>query len=73
MINLLTVSGTDYSPWPPVLVHTPETTKGIEAAAALAFGPHWDTPMSELTPEEILNDILKYTPEFAQELLGMAE
>ena len=50
----------DISPWPPVLPFSPEVQSGIEAAAALAFGPLWDTPMNELTPEEFAREFARY-------------
>jgi hypothetical protein len=50
----------DISPWPPVLPFSPEVQSGIEAAAELAFGPFWDTPMDELTPEEFACEFARY-------------
>jgi hypothetical protein len=43
-----------------VLPFSPEVQSGIEAAAALAFGPLWDTPMNELTPEEFAREFARY-------------
>lgn len=62
----------DLSPWPPVLNFTPEVERATSAAAALAFGPHWDTPMCELAPEAILEDMLRLAPDMAGRLLAMA-
>lgn len=62
----------EISPWPPVLNLTPEVESGIAAAAALAFGPNWDVPMNELSPEEIVADMLRMNPNIAQELLAFA-
>jgi hypothetical protein len=43
-----------------VLPFSPEVQSGIEAAAELAFGPFWDTPMGELTPEEFAREFARY-------------
>jgi hypothetical protein len=55
----------DISPWPPVMPFSPEVQSGIEAAAALAFGPFWDTPMNELTPEQFASELARYAPVLA--------
>lgn len=52
----------DISPWPPVLPFSPEVQSGIEAAAELAFGPFWDTPICELTPEQFASELARYAP-----------
>jgi len=62
--------GGEISPWPPVLSFTPEVESGVVAAAALAFGPRWDTPMNELSPEQIMQDMLRMSPNVAEEMLA---
>ena len=52
----------DISPWPPVLPFSPEVQSGIEAAAELAFGPLWDTPIEDLTPEQFALELARYAP-----------
>lgn len=64
MFHQLTMTADGCSPWPPVLQFTPEVQSGIEAAAALAFGPYWDTPMCELPPEVIAKELARYATEF---------
>jgi hypothetical protein len=60
MLHQLTMPDDECSPWPPVLMFTPEVQSGIEAAAALAFGRYWDTPISELTPEAFAEELERY-------------
>jgi hypothetical protein len=60
MFNKLTMTGDGCSPWPPVLQFTPEVQSGYDAAAALAFGPYWDTPMCELPPEVFAREFARY-------------
>jgi hypothetical protein len=62
----------DISPWPPTLAFTPEVESGVAAAAALAFGPHWDTPMDELAPEQIVQDMLRISPNIADDMFAIA-
>jgi hypothetical protein len=62
MFDKLTMTDDECSPWPPVLQFTPEVQSGIEAAAALAFGRYWDTPMCELTPEAFAGELARYAP-----------
>ncbi len=65
MLQQPTHLAADISPWPPVLPFSPEVQSGIEAAAALAFGPLWDTPMDELTPEQFAMEFARYAPALA--------
>jgi hypothetical protein len=60
MFHPYSITADECSPWPPVLQFTPEVQSGIEAAAALAFGPYWDTPISELTPEALAAELERY-------------
>jgi hypothetical protein len=62
MLQQPTLLAGDVSPWPPVLPFSPEVLSGIEAATALAFGPLWDTPMDELTPEQFALELARYAP-----------
>ncbi len=64
-----TLSGDECSPWPPALQFTPEVESGLQSAAALAFGPFWDTPMSELTPEMLIQELRRHA-EWLMEMSG---
>jgi hypothetical protein len=63
MLQPLTMTDDDCSPWPPVLQFTPEVQSGIDAAAALAFGRYWDTPIGELPLEALRCELFHYAPE----------
>ena len=71
MFDKPTMTDDECSPWPPVLQFTPEVESGIRAAAELAWGPNWDTPMSELDAEVVAHDLLRYSPEFAKQLIEL--
>jgi hypothetical protein len=70
-INHLLLTGTQFSPWAPVLHHTPEVASGISAATRLEFGRYWDTPMSEMDPGSLTENILRYAPGMVDQLREM--
>ncbi|TLD70419.1 hypothetical protein FEM03_11850 [Phragmitibacter flavus] len=71
-VSTTTFNIADISPWPPTLNFTPEVESGVSAAAALAFGPNWDTPMNELTSEQIMQDMLRLSPDIAEDMFAIA-